>query len=220
MFRAVRLLARPGRSLLLRFVPPLLLLYAVLLPAQLSLFPTQMLDFALKRLFSLAQIFLPLSLLWPMFLYFLPVYGGQSGELLRSLRHPDGGCALIFWLAHQLRAVPLYLIYLKLTPTEGRMVLLLIVQSICLCVWFVCLIRLFRSAVAGMVVLMAYIGVALLQEQPTLPILIQNNSLWQDLPACYFWVHGALLILALGCLLSGNRGRGLFARRDNGKTLI
>ena len=149
MCRAVKLLARPGRSLLLRLIPSVLLLYAVLLPAQLSLFPTQNPDFALRRLFSLAQIFFPLSLLWPMFLYFLPVYGGQSRELLRSLGHPDGGCALIFWLSHQLRALPLYLIYLKLAPSEGRMVLVLIVQSVCVGVWFVCLMTLFRSAMVG-----------------------------------------------------------------------
>lgn len=200
MFRAVKLLACPGRSLLLRLIPSVLLLYAVLLPAQLSLFPSQNPDFTLKRLFSLAQIFLPLSLLWPMFLYFLPVYGGQCRELLRSLGHPDSGCALIFWLSHQLRALPLYLIYLKLAPLEGQMVLLLIIQSICVCVWFVCLITLFRSAIAGMVLLVSYIGISLLWEQPTLPVLIQNNSLWLDLPASYFPLRAVLLGLALVCL--------------------
>lgn len=209
MCRAVKLLARPGRSLLLRLIPSVLLLYAVLLPAQLSLFPTQNPDFAFRRLFSLAQIFFPLSLLWPMFLYFLPVYGGQSRELLRSLGHPDGGCALIFWLSHQLRALPLYLIYLKLAPSEGRMVLVLIVQSVCVGVWFVCLMTLFRSAMVGMVFLLSYMGLSLLQEQPTLPVLIQNNSLWQDFPPSYFPVRGALLAVALVCLWLVRKGGGL-----------
>lgn len=209
MCRAVKLMVRPGRSLLLRLIPSVLLLYAVLLPAQLSLFPTQNPDFALRRLFSLAQIFFPLSLLWPMFLYFLPVYGGQNRELLRSLGHPDGGCALILWLSHQLRALPLYLIYCKLAPSEGRMVLVLLVQSVCVGVWFVCLTTLFRSAIVGMVLLLSYMGLSLLQEQPALPVLIQNNGLWQNFPPSYFLVRGALLAAALACLWLVRKGGGL-----------
>lgn len=212
MIRSIKLLVYPCRSLLLRLIPSILLLYAVLLPAQLSLFPTEILDFALRRLFSLAQIFLPLSLLWPMFLYFLPVYGGQCRELLRSLGHPNSGCALIFWLSHQLRALPLYLIYLKLAPSEGQMVLLLIIQSICVCVWFVCLTTLFRSAIAGMVLLVSYIGISLLWEQPTLPVLIQNNSLWLDLPVSYFPLRAVLLGLALACLFFRQNSRVMLKR--------
>ena len=201
MLRPLKLLSYPRRSVLLRLIPPVLLLYVVLLPAQLSLFPTQNPDFALKRLFSLAQIFLPLSLLWPMFLYFLPVYGGQCRELLQSLHHPDGGCALVLWLSHQLRALPLYLIYFRLAPSEGQMVLLLVVQSICIGVWFVCLMTLFRSAVVGMMVPLFYMGLSLAQEQTVLPVLIQNNSLWQGLPTSYFPAHGGLLAVALVLLV-------------------
>ncbi len=87
MFRAFKLLIYPVRSLLLRVLPALVLLYAVLMPAQLSLFPGyDALDSA-RRMFSLAQIFLPLSLLWSLFLYFLPIYGTQSRELLAAM--PD-----------------------------------------------------------------------------------------------------------------------------------
>ena len=89
------------------------------------------------------------------------------------------------------------------------MVLVLIVQSVCVGVWFVCLMTLFRSAMVGMVFLLSYMGLSLLQEQPTLPVLIQNNSLWQDFPPSYFPVRGTLLAVALVCLWLVRKGGGL-----------
>ena len=190
MFRAFKLLIYPVRSLLLRVLPALVLLYAVLMPAQLSLFPGyDALDSA-RRMFSLAQIFLPLSLLWSLFLYFLPIYGTQSRELLAAMRHPDGRCALLLWVSHQIRTLPLYLLYWKLVPWEWEMVLLLILQSALLCIGFITLLLLFRSAIVSMVLSIAYQAVALILPWSRLPILVQYNSLWQDLPTYYFYPGG------------------------------
>lgn len=201
MFRTFRLLIHPIRSLMLRVLPALVLLYAVLMPAQLSLFPGyDALDSA-RRMFSLAQIFLPLSLLWSLFLYFLPVYGTQSREVLVAMGHPDGRCALLLWVSHQIRTLPLYLLYWKLAPGEGKMVLLLFLQSILLCVGFVTLLLLFRSAIVSMVLLVAYQSIALLLPWSNLPILIQNNSLWQDLPMSYFFIRAGILAVEVVCLL-------------------
>lgn len=212
MLRAFKLLIRPVRSLLLRLLPALALLYAVLLPAQLSLFPGYDAMDSARRMFSLAQIFLPLSLLWPLFLYFLPVYGAPSREVLAAMGHPDGRCALLLWASHQIRALPLYLLYLKLAPGEGKMVLLLFLQSIFLCIGFVTLLLLFRSAIVSMVLLVAYLSIALLMPQSPLPILIQNNNLWHDLPASYFPVRAVILGIELVCLLVIKRHK-LFRRR-------
>lgn len=207
MFRAIKLLIFPIRSLLLRLLPSLVLLYAVLMPAQLSLFSGyDALDSA-RRMFSLAQIFLPLSLLWPLFLYFLPVYGTQSREVLVAMGHPDGGCALLLWASHQIRTLPLYLLYWKIAPGEEKMVLLLFLQSIFLCVGFVALLQLFRSAIVSMVLLMAYLSLSLLMPWSDLPILIQSNSLWQDLPVSYFPARGVMLALALACILYSKKRR-------------
>lgn len=107
MYRAIKLLIFPIRSLLLRLLPSLVLLYAALLPAQLSLFSGYDALDSVRRMYSLAQIFLPLSLLWPLFLYFLPVYGTQSREVLVAMGHPDGSCALLLWASHQIRTLPL-----------------------------------------------------------------------------------------------------------------
>ena len=207
MFRAIKLLIFPIRSLLLRLLPSLVLLYAVLMPAQLSLFSGyDALDSA-RRMFSLAQIFLPLSLLWPLFLYFLPVYGTQSREVLVAMGHPDGVCALLLWASHQIRTLPLYLLYWKIAPGEEKMVLLLFLQSIFLCVGFVALLQLFRSAIVSMVLLMAYLSLSLLMPWSDLPILIQSNSLWQDLPVSYFPARGVMLVLALVCILYSKKRR-------------
>ena len=81
------------------------------------------------------------------------------------------------------------------------MVLLLFLQSILLCVGFVALLQLFRSAIVSMVLLAAYLSLALLMPWTDLPILIQCNRLWQDLPASYFPVRGGILVLALACIL-------------------
>lgn len=201
MFRAIKLLMYPVRSLLLRLLPSLVLLYAVLMPAQLSLFSGYDTLDSVRRMYSLAQIFLPLSLLWPLFLYFLPVYGTQSREVLVAMGHPDGGCALLLWASHQIRTLPLYLLYWKMAPEEGKMVLLLFLQSILLCVGFVALLQLFRSAIVSMVLLAAYLSLALLMPWTDLPILIQYNRLWQDLAAVYFLARGVMLALALACIL-------------------
>lgn len=207
MYRAIKLLIFPIRSLLLRLLPSLVMLYAVLMPAQLSLFSGYDALDSVRRMFSLAQIFLPLSLLWPLFLYFLPVYGTQSREVLVAMGHPDGGCALLLWASHQIRTLPLYLLYWKIASGEGKMVLLLLLQSIFLCVGFVALLQLFRSDIVSMVLLMAYLSLALLMPWSDLPILIQYNSLWQDLPASYFPARGVMLVLALVCILYSKKRR-------------
>lgn len=207
MYRAIKLLIFPIRSLLLRLLPSLVLLYAALLPAQLSLFSGYDALDSVRRMYSLAQIFLPLSLLWPLFLYFLPVYGTQSREVLVAMGHPDGSCALLLWASHQIRTLPLYLLYWKMAPGEGKMVLLLFLQSILLCVGFVALMQLFRSAIVSMVFLTAYLSLALLMPWTDLPILIQYNSLWQDLTAAYFQVRGGMLALALACIFCSKKRR-------------
>ncbi len=212
MFRAFKLLIYPVRSLLLRVLPALVLLYAVLMPAQLSLFPGyDALDSA-RRMFSLAQIFLPLSLLWSLFLYFLPIYGTQSRELLAAMRHPDGRCALLLWVSHQIRTLPLYLLYWKLVPWEWEMVLLLILQSALLCIGFITLLLLFRSAIVSMVLSIAYQAVALILPWSRLPILVQYNSLWQDLPTYYFPIRAGVLAVELFGLLIIKRHK-LLCRR-------
>lgn len=212
MFRAFKLLIYPVRSLLLRVLPALVLLYAVLMPAQLSLFPGyDALDSA-RRMFSLAQIFLPLSLLWSLFLYFLPIYGTQSRELLAAMRHPDGRCALLLWVSHQIRTLPLYLLYWKLVPWEWEMVLLLILQSALLCIGFITLLLLFRSAIVSMVLSIAYQAVALILPWSRLPILVQYNSLWQDLPTYYFSIRAGVLAIELFGLLIIKRHK-LLCRR-------
>ena len=211
MLRAFKLLLRPVRSLLLRLLPALVLLYAVLLPALLSLFPSYNIMDTARRMFTLAQLFLPLSLLWPLFLYFLPVYGAPSREVLAAMGHPDGRCALLLWASHQIRALPFYLLCLKLAPGTEKMVLLLFLQSIFLCIGFVVLLLLFRSAIVSMAILMAYIFLAMLLPH-ALPILIQDNSLWFDLPASYFPVRAAILAVELVCLLVVKRHK-LFRRR-------
>lgn len=212
MFRVFKLLIYPVRSLLLRVLPTLVLLYAVLMPAQLSLFPSyDALDSA-RRMFSLAQIFLPLSLLWSLFLYFLPIYGTQSRELLAAMRHPDGRCALLLWVSHQIRTLPLYLLYWELVPLEWEMVLLLILQSALLCIGFITLLLLFRSAIVSMVLSIAYQAVVLILPWSRLPILVQYNSLWQDLPTYYFSIRAGVLAIELFGLLIIKRHK-LLCRR-------
>ena len=212
MFRAFKLLIYPVRSLLLRVLPALVLLYAVLMPAQLSLFPGYDALDSDRRMFSLAQIFLPLSLLWSLFLYFLPIYGTQSRELLAAMRHPDGRCALLLWVSHQIRTLPLYLLYWKLVPWEWEMVLLLILQSALLCIGFITLLLLFRSAIVSMVLSIAYQAVALILPWSRLPILVQYNSLWQDLPTYYFSIRAGVLAIELFGLLIIKRHK-LLCRR-------
>ena len=201
MSRAIKLLLHPVRSLLLRVLPALGVLYAVLLPAQLSLFSSDDVLEATRRMFSLAQIFLPLALLWPLFLYFLPVYSATSREVLTAMGHPDGRCALLLWISHQIRTLPLYLLYWKLAPEEGQMLLLIFLQSIFLCVGFITLLLIFHSAIVSMVLLVAYLSVALLLPSNALPILIQNNNLWYDLPASYFPTRIVILVIEVICLL-------------------
>lgn len=92
------------------------------------------------------------------------------------------------------------------------MVLLLILQSALLCIGFITLLLLFRSAIVSMVLSIAYQAVALILPWSRLPILVQYNSLWQDLPTYYFSIRAGVLAIELFGLLIIKRHK-LLCRR-------
>lgn len=199
MMRAFRLTAFPRRLLLLRWIPSLVLIYCILLPAQLMLpWDTDRIQSA-RILYTLAQVFLPTCLLWRLFAYFLPIRQSENRELLRSLKHPDIGCAVFLLLEHQLCAFPAYITYFELIPDQGQMIIVLILQSVCISIGFLLLSEICASSAAGFVVLLLYILFSAMFNSGPALTLIQRNILWQEITLEYFIIRLILIGIEVAC---------------------
>lgn len=199
MMRAFRLTAFPRRLLLLRWIPSLVLIYCILLPAQLMLpWDTDRMQSA-RTLYTLAQVFLPICLLWRLFVYFLPIRQSENRELLRSLKHPDIGCALFLFLEHQLCVFPAYIAYFELVTEQGRMIIVLMLQAACISIGFLLLSEICASSAAGFVVLLLYILFsAMFNSDPALT-LIQRNILWQEITLEFLMVRLIVIGVETAC---------------------
>ncbi len=199
MRRAFMLVYSPKKSAALRLIPVFILIYMILLPAQLSVLQTQDTEQAARDFYSRAQVFLSAAAIWPLFIYFFPVWQHQSRELMLSLHHPDNACAFILWAEHQLLTVPAYIVYAAVFPGQKEMIILLLVQSVSVTLLWLTFLFLFRSSLICSAVVLAYIAALAMAGNIQVPVMIAMNSLWHELPAGYF--PARIMVTAAECLI-------------------
>ena len=184
----------------LQYVPQAVFLYLFLVPAHIQACTGDESETA-RIIFGMNQLILPIAVLWPQFIYFLPIKAGENREMMRGLRHPDKRCALVLWLFSQILIIPIIVLDCVLVPNNCQMFWVIFLQTICTTIGFQFLSELASSAVAGTVVMIIYLALSVQLCHYTRLSLIQLHALLSEIPLKYYV---ARVIIAVAEILVSN----------------
>lgn len=204
MRRAFKLCFYPVRRVFLQYVPQAVFLYLFLVPAHIQACTGDESETA-RIIFGMNQLILPIAVLWPQFIYFLPIKAGENREMMRGLRHPDKRCALVLWLFSQILIIPIIVLDCVLVPNNCQMFWVIFLQTICTTIGFQFLSELASSAVAGTVVMIIYLALSVQLCHYTRLSLIQLHALLSEIPLKYYVAR--VIIAVVEILVSNIRRR-------------
>ena len=197
MRSAFKLCFYPVRRAFLQYVPQAVFLYLFLIPAHI-LACTGDESEAARTIFGMNQLVMPVAVLWPQFIYFLPIKAVENREMMKGLRHPDKRCALVLWLFSQIMMIPVIVLDCVLLPNNWQMFGVVFLQTICITTGFHFLTELSLSAVAGIVAMIIYLALSVQFGRYTRLSLIQQGVLLSKIPLKYY---AARVVIAVAEIL-------------------